>query len=126
MRIQNEYHPAAPTPPPSYAPTPPPGYAILPPPGFNLFSPPVPPTAAPRPILDLPQANAVLLADPNAAVLQAMMRNMQLMHDNMHQTFHQGHGCGYGRGRGYRGRNGQQGQDYGNQGQRDRNVGNGY
>ena len=98
MRVQNEFH--------TVQPTPTPGYEMSPPPGFDLSPPPAPPTVAHTPILDPPQANAVLSTDLNTAVLKDMMRSMQLLHDNMHQTFRQGRGRGYRRGRG-RGRNGQ-------------------
>ena len=62
-----------------------------------------PPPAIPPPS-PAPQANAVLPVNLNAAVIQAMMQNMQLMHDNVHQQYYQGRGCGrsrnQGRGRG--------------------------
>jgi hypothetical protein len=74
---------------PSYAPEPAPPTFEAPP------YPPPPPLPAP-----MPQANAVVPVDPNATALQAMMQNMQLMHDAMHQQYSQGRGRGRGRGGG--------------------------
>ena len=76
----------------------PPGYN--PPPEYE--APPPPPTLPPAPLpptAPQQQANAVVPADPNTAVLAAMMANMQMMHDSMHQNFN-GRSGGRGRGRG--------------------------
>ena len=84
---------AAPTPyhdPPSTTP------AYSPPSGAPEYAPPQAPSTPPF------QANAVLPhIDPNTALIQTMMQNMQMMHDNMHQNyFPAGRGRGFGRGRG--------------------------
>ena len=71
----------------------PPEYAQSPTP----LPPPPPPPAAQLPPTQQ-QANAVVPTDPNAAVLQAMMSNMQMMHDTMHQNFRHNRGRGRGRG----------------------------
>ena len=77
---------------------PPPMYAAPPPAAIpTAFQPPPPPPAPPF-LSTQPQANAVVPADPNTAVLQAMMNNMQMMHDNMHRNHYQGRGRGRGRG----------------------------
>ena len=81
---------------------PPPGFAT--PPGYEQPPPPPPPPPPPHHPTNVPllpptqqQANAILpIVDPNTAVLNAMMANMRMMHDNMHQNF-QGRGRGRGR-----------------------------
>ena len=59
--------------------------------------PPLPPQPYVQPPTTQQQANAVVPIDPNAAVMQAMMNNMQMMHDTMHQNFRHGRGRGRGR-----------------------------
>ena len=81
-------------------PPPPPVYE-LPPVYIPPKQPPPPPmyepTAQPSPP---PQANTVIPANPNAAVLQAMMQSMKLIHDNMHQKYYHSRGRGRGRAQG--------------------------
>ena len=42
--------------------------------------------------------NTIVPVDPNDAVLDAMMHNIHMIHNNMHQNFNQGRGRGHGRG----------------------------
>ena len=96
---------------------PPPVYEL--PPMYALPGQPPPPPvyAPPAQPPPPPQANAVVPADPNAAVLQAMIQNMKLMHDNVHQKFYQGQGRGRSRGLGRgRGRGGGRGRGEQNMG----------
>ena len=76
----------------------PPGYAAPSPSMIPTAAPPPPPPPTPPILPTQQQANSVVPADPNTAVLQAMMNNMQMMHDNMHQNYYQGRGRGRGRG----------------------------
>ena len=64
---------------------------------FIIEPPPLPPQPYVQPPTTQQQANAVVPIDPNAAVMQAMMNNMQMMHDTMHQNFRHGRGRGRGR-----------------------------
>ena len=76
----------------------PPVYAAPSPSVIPTAAPPPPPPPTPPILSTQQQANSVVPADPNTAVLQAMMNNMQMMHDNMHQNYYQGRGRGRGRG----------------------------
>ena len=115
-RLQEEDNTPPPTtyPYPSPSPTPTPtAHIAYPPPEY--IPPPTlqpPPNHHPPP----PQANAVTPVDTNAAAMQVMMQNMQLMHDNMHQQYYHGRGRGRGRGNGRgRGRGGGRGRTQGHQ-----------
>ena len=68
----------------------PPVYAAPPPSVIPTSSPTPPPPPTPPLLLTQQQANSVVPVDPNTAVLQVMMNNMQMIHDNMHQNYYQG------------------------------------